>query len=147
MILEEAKELALLHMEDKGVDKAGFTFKFENCKSTLGRCHYTTKIIALSKWYVEKNSEEDIEDTILHEIARALSWIHEGVTGHGRVWKQWCRKIGAIPKSYHKGHLNKPDNHYKYQETCCGVTYRRHRLRNNTSYSCPKCKKSIFLTK
>ena len=146
MILEEAQELALLHIEDKGIDKAGFGFKFENCKATLGRCHYTTKMIALSKWYVEENVENDIEDTILHEIAHALSWIHDGVTGHGKVWKKWCRKIGAVPQRCRKRDLNRPKDHYKYLDTCsCGTTYYKHRKSVGRTYHCPTCKDSLFI--
>ena len=134
-------------MEDKGVDKAGFRFKFENCKATLGRCHYTTKMIALSKWYVEENNEAEIEDTILHEIAHALAWINDRFTGHGKVWKYWARKIGANPKACSKANLTKPKNHYKYEQTCCGATYKRHRISKRRKYFCPKCKESLFLSK
>ena len=147
MILEEAQTLALLHMEDKGIDKAGFRFKFENCKATLGRCHYTTKVIALSSWYVKENNEAEIEDTILHEIAHALAWINDRFTGHGKIWKDWARRIGANPKACSKSNLARPKNHYKYEQTCCGVTYKRHRLRKDTRYYCPKCKKNLFLSK
>ena len=89
MILEEAKELALLHIEDKGNKFAG----------------------------------------------------------HGKIWKDWARRIGANPKACSKSNLARPKNHYKYEQTCCGVTYKRHRLRKDTRYYCPKCKKSIFLSK
>ena len=148
MILEEAKELALLHMEDKGIYKAGFRFKFENCKATLGRCHYTTKMIALSKWYVQENEEGEIEDTILHEIAHALAWINDRFTGHGKIWKDWARRIGANPKRCGKRGLNKPSNHFKYSDSCgCGKTFQRHRVSKHRTYHCPKCKKSLFLSK
>ena len=61
MILEEAHELALLHMEEWGLID-DFDFEFENCKRTLGRCHYYKKKITLSKWYAELNEEKQIED-------------------------------------------------------------------------------------
>tara|TARA_R100001594_G_scaffold147001_2_gene199297 strand:- start:881 stop:1321 length:441 start_codon:yes stop_codon:yes gene_type:complete len=146
MILEEAHELALLHMEEWDLID-DFDFGFENCKSTLGRCHYYKKKITLSKWYAELNEEREIEDTILHEIAHALAWTHDKFKGHGKIWKDWAIKVGATPKACSKANLAQPKNHYKYQQTCCGATYKRHRLRKNARYYCPKCKKSLFLSK
>jgi predicted SprT family Zn-dependent metalloprotease len=143
MLLEDAKTLALLHMEEYGVDDK-FTFEFEDCKRTLGRCHYYTKKITLSKWYAELNEEKEIEDTILHEIAHALAWTHNKFKGHGKIWKDWARKVGATPKACSKANLAKPTNHYKYEQTCCGVTYKRHRLRKNARYFCPNCKGKLF---
>ena len=143
MLLKDAKTLALLHMEEHGVDDK-FTFEFEDCKRTLGRCHYLTKKITLSKWYAELNNEEEVEDTILHEIAHALAWINDRCTGHNATWKKWARKVGATPKACSKSNLAQPKNHYKYEQTCCGTTYKRHRLRKNAKYYCPNCKGKLF---
>ena len=148
MNIEDAKVLALLHMDNHGLLDLHWIFSFESCKNTLGRCHYESKKITLSKWYVELNNEEDVEDTTLHEIAHAISWIRYGRKGkgHGLLWKKVCREIGAIPKACSKGKLNQPKNHHKYSEHCCGSTYKRHRLRKNAKYFCPKCDKRLFLT-
>lgn len=143
MLLEDAKTLALLHMEEHGVDDK-FAFEFEDCKRTLGRCHYYTKKITLSKWYAELNEEKEIEDTILHEIAHALAWTHDKFKGHGKIWKDWARKVGANPRACSKANLAKPKNHYKYEQTCCGVTYKRHRVSKRRRYYCPKCKGKLF---
>lgn len=143
MLLEEAEELALLYMEEHGVLEY-FGFGFQNKKRSLGTCNYYRRKIFLSKWYVEQNNEEEIEDTILHEIAHALAWMHDRCRGHGRAWKKWCLKVGADPSRVHNGEINHPNGHFKYEETCCGVTYQRHRLRKNTSYYCPKCKDPLF---
>ena len=145
MILEDAKTLALLHMEEHGVaDK--FSFEFENTKTTLGRCHYLTKRITLSKWYVELNKEKEIEDTILHEIAHALAWIHDKCGGHGKIWKDWARKVGAVPKACSKSNLIHPKKHYKYTDICsCGKNYHRHRKSNRLKYNCPLCKDQLFV--
>ena len=115
-------------------------------KIALGTCSYNKKEIRLSKWYVELNDIESVVDTILHEIAHALSYIRYGSKGigHGKLWKDVCRQIGAIPKACSKENLIRPKNHHKYVEECCGVTYRRHRLRDNAIYSCPKCGKELF---
>lgn len=149
MNVTEAETLALLHMEEHGIlDK--FKFFFENCKRSLGRCHYDGKKITLSKWYVELNEEKDVEDTILHEIAHALSFLKYGKkgTGHGVFWKQMCRKIGAKPNRIHQGVIEYPNNHYKYVDTCaCKTTFKRHRLSDFRTYRCPKCLQNLFVEK
>ena len=142
--------LALLHMEEHGLFDECWHFDFEDCKRSLGRCHYYKKKITLSKWYVELNTEADVEDTILHEIAHALSWIRYGREGkgHGKLWKKICREIGATPKRLHKGILKYPDNHYKYVDACaCGTTYKRHRISKGRKYRCPKCREPLFNSK
>ena len=100
-------------------------FRWQNKKSSLGTCSYNRKEIRLSKWYVELNDLASVRDTILHEIAHALSFIRYGSEGigHGRLWKKVCREIGAIPKASSKEKLIKPKNHYNIL-TLLWVTYR-----------------------
>jgi len=125
-------------------------FRWQNKKGALGTCSFSDKEIRLSKWYVELNDLISVRDTILHEIAHALSYVRHGSKGigHGRLWKDICRQIGAVPKARSKENLNKPQNHYKYVDTCCcGITYKKHRIRNNRTYSCPKCRQNLFVEK
>ena len=88
----EGEHLALLHMEEHGLFDELWHFDFESCKRSLGRCHYHAKKITLSKWYVELNEEDDVEDTILHEIAHILAG---SSNKHNKVWKRWAAKVGA----------------------------------------------------
>ena len=149
MNITDAETLCFLHMEKHGLMDKLWHFEFEDCKSSLGRCHYMEEKITLSKWYVELNNEKEVEDTILHEIAHALSYERYGRKGigHGKIWKSICREIGAEPRACTKAKLNHPNNHYKYIDTCCGLTFKRHRLRKNVSYSCPKCRVNLFVSK
>jgi len=150
MNITDAKELTLLHMEDHGLIGKHWCFEFEHCKRSLGRCHYDSKKITLSKWYVELNEEEDVEDTILHEIAHALTFLTYGREGkgHGVLWKRMCRKIGAKPNTTHQGVIEYPKNHYKYSSTCCGHTWGKHRMSKGRRYICPKCNRIlVFKTK
>ena len=148
MNITEAKTLALLYMEEHRL--ADWKLEFENCKRSLGRCHYYDRKITLSEWYVELNEEKDVEDTILHEIAHALSWVRYGREGkgHGRLWKKVCVEIGAIPQRLHQGVIEYPNNHHKYVDTCgCDITYKRHRIRKFAKYRCPKCNEPLFNSK
>ena len=85
-------------------------FRWQNKKSALGTCSYNKKEIRLSKWYVELNDVVSVRDTILHEIAHALSYVYYGSEGigHGKLWKDICRQIGAIPKACSKENLIRP---------------------------------------
>ena len=147
MNIREAESLVYKYMAKHDLPDE-WLFRWQNKKGALGTCSYNNKEIRLSKWYVELNDEAEVRDTILHEIAHALSYERHGSKGigHGRLWKSICREIGAIPRACSKGKLNKPQNHYKYVDTCCGVTYRMHRLRKNTKYSCPKCHVGLFVS-
>jgi len=69
-----------------------YHFKWNRGKRMLGQCCYTTKTLSLSKFGVELNSEEEIQDVILHEIAHAL--VGPG-HNHNRVWKNKAVSIGC----------------------------------------------------
>ncbi len=59
----------------------------------LGKCFYRTRTIQLSLAHVRLNDAVAVRDTVLHEIAHALTPGH----GHDRVWKAMARKVGAKP--------------------------------------------------
>jgi predicted SprT family Zn-dependent metalloprotease len=142
----EAETLALLHMEEHGI-LGKFKFFFEDCKRTLGRCHYgSVKKISLSRWYVENNEEALVEDTILHEIAHALDYLERGYSSHDKHWKKICVRIGARPERCSKN-ADKPEGHYKYSVVCCGKTYGKHRKSRGRTYSCPQCRKRLKFVK
>lgn len=145
---EKASALTSVLMHKHGL-LGRWKFRWHNKKRSLGTCSYRKKIIYLAKWYVELNDEAEVKDTILHEIAHALSYEKHGSKGigHGKLWKAICREIGARPKACTKSKLNHPNNHYKYIDTCCGTTYKRHRLRKNVDYFCPKCRIALFVSK
>ena len=56
-------------------NRIGYSFKFDNAKRRFGQCSYTDKRISLSKPLASNNLDNffQINDTILHEIAHALS--------------------------------------------------------------------------
>jgi predicted SprT family Zn-dependent metalloprotease len=60
--------------------------------STAGACSNRKKLILLQPIYVEKNSIANVTNTILHEIAHALTPNH----GHNKFWKRKAIEIGCI---------------------------------------------------
>lgn len=147
MELKKAQALTHILMHKHGL-LGHWKFRWHNKKRSLGTCSYVKKIIYLAKWYTELNDQSQVKDTILHEIAHALSYERYGRKGigHGKIWKSICREIGAEPRACTKAKLNHPNNHYKYIDTCCGLTFKRHRLKKNVSYSCPKCHVGLFIS-
>jgi len=58
------------------------------------RWHTGSSHISLSRYLISLNGEEEVRETILHEIAHALvGYSH----GHDRVWKLKAMEIGCTP--------------------------------------------------
>lgn len=82
---------------------------FINTTRVLGNCNHTNKTINLSEKFfiscVELNAREELNHTIMHEIAHALAREHFGEygKGHGRIWKMFCHKLGISANRLHEG--------------------------------------------
>lgn len=73
-----------------------WSFRFNAARKKLGVCHYREKLILLSREHAADGTPVQVTDTILHEIAHALAGPR---AGHGPVWKEIARRLGATPKS------------------------------------------------
>lgn len=96
MNLTEVTTLAHTLMAEHGITEKGWTFGFDNAKKRMGVCRHHTKSIGVSRLYAVEASEDEIRDTILHEIAHALAGPNEG---HQIRWKVIASRIGATPKA------------------------------------------------
>lgn len=103
-------------------------FAWNKRRSALGVCSYRKQVIGLSEYLIPFISDEEVKDTILHEIAHALSWIRYGEAGHGPAWKQVCLEIGAKPKRCFTGDLIELESRYKVKCPCCNFSFARHRF-------------------
>ena len=141
MDLKDAQILAIELMLQHGL--GDWRFFFDHAKKRFGCCDYLNKTIHLSSILVKLNVVERVRNTILHEIAHALSGLD---IGHGSEWKRKCREIGAIPErcySTAEGETNLPPANIpleKYTAICkvCGHTtgYSRRLKRNNACGFC-----------
>ena len=65
-------------------------------KTICGSAHFnedgSPRAVRLSQYHIELNSEEEIEDTILHEIAHLLAGPHKH---HGPKWQAIARELGT----------------------------------------------------
>jgi predicted SprT family Zn-dependent metalloprotease len=106
MELWNARRLAEQLMEKHGLSgEGGYRFVWDNAKRRFGCCFIHRKLISLSKPLTLLNEETDVRDTILHEIAHALTPTH----GHNAVWKAKCREIGCTPERLFGCHVKRPE--------------------------------------
>lgn len=113
---KQIREMAEWEMGRHGLIAAGWRFEFDNAMTRAACCHYYTKKITMSKRLVDKWSDAEVYDTILHEIAHALVGNQHG---HNDVWKDMARRIGCSASVYHNHTFTQP----KFVIVCaCGQT-------------------------
>lgn len=112
-----------------------WSFAYNRRKLTLGLCVYHRQTIELSVHFVERNSAEEILDTILHEIAHAL--VGPG-HGHDAIWKRQCVAVGARPER--QGEADMPLGRWRARCRSCGKHFHRYRRpRWRTGWFCGDC--------
>lgn len=134
MDLNTAEDLAFDLMDEHGLIDQGWTFEFSNRKTAFGDCNYPLQRIRLSKPLTLLNTEAEILDTILHEIAHAIAG---GAAGHGPKWRSIARQIGARPQATGEG-VGVPKAWKLECPAGCGFAIKRHR-RSSLEGSCPSC--------
>ena len=147
MDLKEVSRIARSKMDEHKLHL--WTLKFKKSKSFAGQCqkHFWNEkpersygVITLSSCFMEVFDEKEVMETILHEIAHALtSPVHRS---HGKEWRAKALSIGStgercVPKS-----APRPEG--KYRGVCPnGHEYPApvNRLTDSRKYrqSCPKC--------
>jgi predicted SprT family Zn-dependent metalloprotease len=130
---DATRDLARRLMDEHGLKD--WTLAFDRAQQRAGLCKRKQRVISLSKPLMSLWTTEQVRDTILHEIAHALT---PDDRGHGREWRMTCRKIGADPtRSW--GHNGEQQIEGKHLGTCpMGHTIRRHR-RPKAARSCGVC--------
>jgi predicted SprT family Zn-dependent metalloprotease len=88
----DAKLLAFSLIRQHGLHD--WRFQFDHARRRFGSCRPRSKLVTLSKPLTLLNTEDQVRDTLLHEIAHALT----PGAGHGPKWKAKCLEIGAVPK-------------------------------------------------
>lgn len=134
MKLEDAKALAELWMEFHGLAKS-WLFEFDNAKRRFGLCSFRKKTISLSRHLIELNSESEVEETILHEIAHALVGPRHG---HDLVWKKKALAIGCNGKRCYDLGVVEPKSKYLLICSNCGEISKRNR-KPIQSTACGRC--------
>jgi len=132
--LNDAETLARHLMRQHNVED--WSFRFDNAKRRFGVCQYRYRRIQLSAPLTLLNSEEQVRDTILHEIAHILAGPQ---AKHGPAWKRVAASIGASPTRCADVGARPPA---KWRGACpnCDFVVERHRLTERSATgACPKC--------
>lgn len=95
MNLHDVESLARALMAEHGLNRAGWTFAFDDAKQRLGFCNYQKKRISLSRNYARAADAAHVTDTLLHEIAHVFA----PGDNHGLRWKAVAVRLGATPQS------------------------------------------------
>jgi len=115
-----------------------WSFSFDKAKRRYGQCNHTRRSITMSKVLIPLMKEEDIQDTLLHEIAHALVGSDHG---HDWTWVRKAREIGCCGVARQNKHDTSAVKH-KYTLTCpkCGyIVYKEKKSRRGMRQSCGKC--------
>ena len=116
-----------------------WAFGFDHARRRFGSCRCGSKRITLSRPLTLLNTEEQVRNTILHEIAHALT----PGAGHGARWRQKCREIGAEPaRCYTEDEVISPARApapYRFGCAACGWWVERRR-RSRRNYVCARCR-------
>jgi predicted SprT family Zn-dependent metalloprotease len=104
---------------------------------TLGYCQDSKKKIVLASKLLERGTQDQILEVVLHEIAHALTPQDKG---HGIVWKRKAIELGVKP-SYCTNFSVFDKKPFKYKVDCDeGHLGRKYRLRPNVSRKyCRSC--------
>lgn len=139
---KELEQYAVEQLKQWGLWQKGWRFRWNSSKRSAGQCWFNHEQygnhIALSETLAAARSLADSKDTILHEIAHALS---PKTVGHNWQWRQNARMVGAKPKRcVASSSIDHNKISFKYTGTCptCGgqVGFSRKVVRE---YSCTTC--------
>ncbi len=131
-------------MDRHGLLSAGWAFGFDRARRRFGCCNLTLRHITISAPLTLLNDVDEVRDTILHEIAHALT----ENAGHGPQWKAMCVKIGAKPERCYRDAevISPPRAEAPYRIGCvqCGWWAPRRR-RSDRKLLCAKCGKPVVI--
>lgn len=128
----ETEKLANKLLAEFGLLELGWKFKFDNSKHRIGQCRYEEKEIGYSSYFLEKTSWEEIEDTIRHEIAHALSpptRIRGRWQSHGYDWKLKAIEVGCKPTACSDEAVSSAKPNFYIECDNCKRRYPRYRLK------------------
>lgn len=132
--LAVVRQLACALLDQHGL--AGWSFDFDHATRRAGCCDYRRKRISLALQFVRQVCEEEIQDTLLHEIAHALVGIKHN---HDAVWKAKAQAIGSSGERCHDIRFCPP----RYIVACRNGCWRATAERRRRNVVCRECRGDI----
>lgn len=123
----------------------GWRFVYNDRKTAYGVCYHGKRQIQLSRPLTYRNDEAHVRNTLLHEIAHALTPGH----GHDYTFKLKAREIGASYEHTKSSVAGATASDIAPYEWVCPQGHVRgvaHRLpnRNRKARSCGQCAPNVF---
>jgi hypothetical protein len=119
-----------------------WAFRFDHARRRFGSCQRQRKLITLSRPLTFLNNEDQVRDTLLHEIAHALT----PGEGHSDRWRAKCVEIGAKPKRCYGDDevVSPPRRDASYLIGCvkCDWWHDRRRI-TGRKLACSKCRAPV----
>ena len=131
MELQAAYTMAREMLDSHGLHE--WDLAYDRARRRAGLTNFTTGTISLSRPLTQLFSEEDVRETVLHEIAHAL--VGPG-HNHDAMWKREAARIGATPRALLSGGPQVPARYIGLCPAC--HTIHRHR-RSRRPQSCAVC--------
>lgn len=101
-----------------------WAFEFDNAKRRSGACHFSRRTISMAFEFARAAPDNEIDDTILHEIAHALVG---PAHGHGPAWRAKAREIGCSARRCHEVEFSQPLYIVRCRNGCFAETANRRR--------------------
>ena len=150
MKLQDAKTLALQLMNQHmpNLVALGWTFSFNQRTGSFGVCNHKSKEIQLSSILTPACTDESVRNTVLHEIAHALTPGHK----HDYIWRrQFVNLGGSGERTGGEDNFVSTDTREKVMQenrrfrlTCAIHGAQAHMTRMpKRKFSCPKCSRTF----
>jgi len=123
-----AEALIRMHLDTE------WTFAFDHAKTRAGLCNFTSKRISVSRHIALRSDDDEVHQTLLHEVAHAIAGAG---AGHGPAWKKVADELGYVGGRTHDGPV--PTELAPWVGTCPNghVSYRYRRP--TRAMSCGRC--------
>ncbi|SMH30746.1 SprT-like family protein [Rathayibacter oskolensis] len=127
-VAEWADELIGAHLDDS------WSFAFDHARTRGGACHWGTRRITVSRHLASRWSDEEVRQTLLHEIAHALAGPS---AAHGPQWRRIAARLGYTGTRTHSNPT--ADELAPWVGSCpSGHLFYRHR-RPSRPLACGRC--------
>ena len=133
-LFKEFITLARSEMDKNDLFDGGLELDF--AKVRAGACHFGEKKITFSRNFVKNSNQNDIKDTILHEIAHALVG---SKNGHNKIWKEMAIKLGCSARRCHTLEFSE----YKWIRFCSNQCWEQKIHRRKANLICKKCGSTV----
>lgn len=115
-----------------------WSFGFDRATQRAGLCNYSRKRITLSRYLAARWDDDEVHQTLLHEVAHAMAG---PAAGHGSAWKRVAREIGYVGGTTHQGETASELAPWVGQCPAGHTTYRYRRPAR--PMSCAKCARTF----